>query len=83
MTDIRQLYIKTDELMAVFLAAFENSIDVPIDNSRSREENFKATPLMIFTHVTTHEFHHKGQIMSMCRQIGYAPPETDVYRLFY
>jgi uncharacterized damage-inducible protein DinB len=83
MTDIRQLYIKTDDLMAAFLKEFENSIDIPINNSRSREDKLNASPLMIFTHVTTHEFHHKGQIMSMCRQLGYAPPETDVYRLFY
>lgn len=69
--------------MAAFLKEFENRIDIPINNSRARVENLKATPLMIFTHVTTHEFHHKGQIMPMCRQLGYPPPETDVYRLFY
>jgi len=83
MADIRRLYIKTDDLMAVFLHHFENSIDVPINNSRSRDDKLNASPLMIFTHVMTHEFHHKGQIMLMCRQLGYAPPETDVYRSFY
>jgi uncharacterized damage-inducible protein DinB len=83
MADIRRLYEKTDELMTVFLAAFDKSIDIPINNSRCREDKLNASPLMIFTHVTTHEFHHKGQIMSMCRQLGYAPPETDVYRSFY
>jgi uncharacterized damage-inducible protein DinB len=83
MADIRRLYIKMDDWMAVFLKTFDNSMDVPIDNSRSREDKLKASPLMIFTHVTTHEFHHKGQIMSMCRQLGYVPPETDVYKAFY
>jgi uncharacterized damage-inducible protein DinB len=83
MADIRQLYIKTDDWMAVFLKHFENSVDVPIDNHLSREDKLNASPLMIFTHVVTHEFHHKGQIMSMCRQLGYIAPETDVYRSFY
>jgi uncharacterized damage-inducible protein DinB len=83
MADIRRLYTKTDDLMAVFLQQFKNSIDIPITNSRCREDKLNASPLMIFTHVTTHEFHHKGQIVSMCRQLGYLPPETDVYRAFY
>jgi uncharacterized damage-inducible protein DinB len=26
----------------------------------------------------THEFHHKGQIVKIGRQLGYNPPETDL-----
>ncbi|KQL53961.1 hypothetical protein AN964_10930 [Heyndrickxia shackletonii] len=26
----------------------------------------------------THEFHHKGQIVAMLRQMGYEPPNTDI-----
>nr|WP_242021046.1 DinB family protein [Cytobacillus oceanisediminis] len=29
-------------------------------------------------HTVTHEYHHKGQIMAMSRQLGYEPPNTDV-----
>jgi uncharacterized damage-inducible protein DinB len=83
LADILRLYTQVDELMDVFLNKFENGMDVPINNARSRNDKLNATPLMIFTHVTTHEFHHKGQVMSMCRQLGYPPPETDVYRFFY
>ena len=36
------------------------------------------TLLQVFTHVITHEFHHKGQIMSMGRQLGYIPPDADI-----
>jgi len=32
------------------------------------------------THVMTHEFHHKGQIMTMGRMLGYTPPDADVIR---
>ncbi len=83
MADMRRLYIKMDDWMAVFLNHFKNSMDVSIDNSRFREDKATASPLMVFTHVATHEFHHKGQIMSMCRQLGDTPPETDVYKAFY
>jgi len=81
--DIRQLFMRMDEMMDIFLDKFEKSMDMPIDNARSRSDKLNATPLMIFTHVITHEFHHKGQVMAMCRQLGYPPPETDIYRLFY
>lgn len=32
----------------------------------------------LFTHVTTHEFHHKGQILSLSRHLGYTPVDTDI-----
>ncbi|RZK68975.1 MAG: hypothetical protein EOO92_22520, partial [Pedobacter sp.] len=38
------------------------------------------TVTSLFTHVITHEFHHKGQIMSMMRLIGYIPPDADIIR---
>jgi uncharacterized damage-inducible protein DinB len=34
----------------------------------------------IFTHVITHEFHHKGQILSISRSLGYIPVDTDILR---
>jgi uncharacterized damage-inducible protein DinB len=39
-----------------------------------------ASPLKLFTHVITHEFHHKGQILSMSRHMGYIPVDTDIIR---
>ncbi|GAB3359313.1 hypothetical protein GCM10027566_24800 [Arachidicoccus ginsenosidivorans] len=36
------------------------------------------SPLELFTHVTTHEFHHKGQILLLSRHLGYTPVDTDV-----
>ncbi|WP_293743237.1 DinB family protein [uncultured Pedobacter sp.] len=37
-------------------------------------------PLQLFTHVITHEFHHKGQIMSLSRHLGYTPVDADIIR---
>jgi uncharacterized damage-inducible protein DinB len=36
------------------------------------------TPALILHHVLTHAFHHKGQIVSMCRVLGYPAPDTDL-----
>ncbi|GAB3850018.1 DinB family protein [Hymenobacter terrigena] len=38
------------------------------------------TPLQLFTHTITHEFHHKGQVLSMSRLLGYVPVDTDIIR---
>jgi uncharacterized damage-inducible protein DinB len=46
----------------------------PIDKTDS------IAPIRLFSHVSTHEFHHKGQIMSMGRMLGYTPPDTDLIR---
>ena len=36
------------------------------------------TPALILHHVLTHAFHHKGQIVAMCRILGYPAPDTDL-----
>jgi uncharacterized damage-inducible protein DinB len=44
------------------------------------KKNMTYTVLELFTHVITHEFHHKGQIMAMSRMLGFTPPDADVIR---
>jgi uncharacterized damage-inducible protein DinB len=77
---IRSLYADTDDLVKNFLARFADTLDEPITRTISRNRTVTATPLEVFTHVTTHEFHHKGQVMTMCRLLGYPPPDTDIIR---
>jgi len=36
------------------------------------------TPALVLHHVLTHAFHHKGQIVAMCRQLGRPAPDTDL-----
>ena len=36
------------------------------------------TPALVLHHVLTHAFHHKGQIVAMCRVLGYPAPDTDL-----
>ena len=36
------------------------------------------TPALILHHILTHAFHHKGQIVAMCRELGHPAPDTDL-----
>jgi uncharacterized damage-inducible protein DinB len=36
------------------------------------------TPAFVIHHVLTHAFHHKGQIVAMCRALGHPAPDTDL-----
>ncbi len=35
-------------------------------------------PAFVLHHVLTHAFHHKGQIVAMCRALGHPAPDTDL-----
>jgi uncharacterized damage-inducible protein DinB len=76
---IRKVYAEVDSLVYAFLERFGGSIDEPVTNLL-RGNEWSLTPLQLFTHVLTHEFHHKGQIMTMCRLLGHTPPDTDIIR---
>lgn len=79
---IHRLYSIVDDTMAIFLRTFHDEMESPITGEHNSMGRLSATPLQVFTHVLTHEFHHKGQIMSMCRILGYQPPDTDVSNFF-
>ncbi|MGC2637036.1 MAG: DinB family protein [Acidobacteriaceae bacterium] len=36
------------------------------------------TPALVLHHVFTHAFHHKGQVVAMCRILGHPAPDTDL-----
>ncbi len=60
---------------------FEQQLDELIQKEipwRTTGEILSITPRKLLFHTITHEFHHKGQIVKMIRQLGYVPPNTDV-----
>lgn len=74
-----QLFEHTNQSMLNFIEKFANQNHVLIDieiNDLKKSVHF----FQIFTHVITHEFHHKGQILSMSRRLGYIPVDTDIMR---
>src|ERR1700761_2097252 len=63
---IRLLYYKVDEAVVDFMEEFKYKYG-PITGIHDACGHVSASPVQLFTHVTSHEFHHKGQMMSMCR----------------
>lgn len=81
LVQIRSLFTSVDNIAGKFLTQFDPVLEQPITNKiSSRDMEVAITPLQLFTHVITHEYHHKGQILSMSRQLGYTPIDTDVIR---
>ncbi|MCC3157499.1 DinB family protein [Hymenobacter sp. 15J16-1T3B] len=78
---LRTCFARVDELVTEFLArAAGHEQQAEWLTVTRRPEPLPLTPLQLFTHVLTHEFHHKGQVLSMSRQLGYLPVDTDVIR---
>jgi uncharacterized damage-inducible protein DinB len=79
MDEIEKLFNSVDTEILNFLGKFESSEFETI--KMTVNGNIKnITPFELFTHVITHEFHHKGQILSLSRHLGYLPIDTDVIR---
>jgi len=70
------IFVTVDQLMTEFL---ESNPSNPIAYEIRGGKGI-TTPATIFAHVTTHEFHHKGQILSISRHLGYVPVDTDIIR---
>jgi uncharacterized damage-inducible protein DinB len=77
--DAVDLFNRIDTIMFEFIDLFENPVKKQIDYELNGIKN-SATPFKLFTHVITHEFHHKGQILSISRHLGYTPVDTDIMR---
>ncbi len=77
--DVVELFKKIDITIFEFIGIVEK----PGKKQINFEINYakgSATPFKLFTHVVTHEFHHKGQILSISRHLGYTPVDTDIMR---
>jgi|SRR5699024_3471715 len=77
--EIKELFDSIDNEVLNFLTKYESSefdlIDLKLNGITKRITAFE-----LFTHVITHEFHHKGQILSLSRHLGYIPIDTDIIR---
>lgn len=76
----RVMFGEVDLIVDGFLQKFKDALAVPLVLPKRKGLELSLSPLMLFTHVVTHEFHHKGQIVNMSRQLGYTPVDTDIIR---
>lgn len=74
---LRSIFEEVDQLMEIYLNQFGDTPNEKISGTISNR-SLKFDVLKLFTHVITHEFHHKGQVMSMCRLLGHTPVDADV-----
>lgn len=74
---MREMFKNTDELVYEFLNDFKNKWDPTVPASW-HSDSVELTKLWLFSHTITHEFHHRGQIVKMGRQLGYIPPKMNL-----
>jgi uncharacterized damage-inducible protein DinB len=77
--DCRRLYNTVDGEIFRLISSFET--DYMKDIASSGPDNIiTASPFKVFMHGITHEYHHKGQMLSIARHLGYIPVDTDIIR---
>ena len=76
--DIRGMFDVADEMVTVFIQTIQTGNELIRYERNGKQQADSA--LKFFTHVVTHEYHHKGQILSLARSLGYTPVDTDVLR---
>ncbi|MEI2281844.1 DinB family protein [Paenibacillus polysaccharolyticus] len=78
--EMRALFEKTDLLVDEFLNHFKDNWDAGIQASWM-SETAELSELWLFTHCTTHEFHHRGQITKIARMLGTIPPKMNLSKI--
>ena len=79
--EIKVRFEQVDSYVNEVFIVLKDQMDEPIQRQipwREGGEPISMTPSKLLMHTITHEFHHKGQVMAMARQMGYEPPNTDV-----
>ncbi len=79
-TQLQSLFAQVDEIMDHFITHFALHPTQAVKGYKWPQKYIETDAYGIFTHVITHEFHHKGQAMTMARLLGHLPPDTDIMR---
>lgn len=80
LNQLQSLYTQVDAIMEHFNNHFAADPTAAVKGYKWPGKYIETDAYGIFTHVITHEFHHKGQAMTMARLLGHIPPDTDVMR---
>ncbi|MGX9668090.1 DinB family protein [Staphylococcus shinii] len=85
MDDIKQYFLQADNYMEDILKRSSNELDNYIEKSpawKQGNESIMKTVRQLLFHSVTHEYHHKGQIVTMLRMLGYTPNNTGLLFLY-
>ncbi len=82
--DIEQYFEEADAYVAKLFAHDSFDWDEIMEKElpwRTDSGIVRKSPRQLLMHAVTHEFHHKGQVVAMLRQLGHAPQNTDILGL--
>jgi uncharacterized damage-inducible protein DinB len=77
--DLFDVFATINTLMEEFISVF-SLLESKLVSYEINGLKGSVKPFKLFTHVITHEFHHKGQVLSISRHLGYIPVDTDIMR---
>jgi len=79
LADARLLQRETGDLTLAYLAGLtDQQLNSSTELRFPDGDTQVRTPAFVVHHVLTHAFHHKGQIVAMCRALGHPAPDTDL-----
>ena len=82
--EIQNYFQEADRYVEVVFEKFAEKFDETIEKELPWREGSGVvckTPHQLLMHSITHEFHHKGQIVTMLRLLGHVPKNTDILGL--
>jgi uncharacterized damage-inducible protein DinB len=78
-TDARLLQKEVRQLTHAYLSNLtDQQLNADAELHFSDGDVAVRTPALVLHHVLTHAFHHKGQIVAMCRVLGHPALDTDL-----
>lgn len=81
---LEDLRVRQGTLAKVTADYLETLSDEALNTELSLEGDFggiiSRTPAFVLLHLMTHAFHHKGQVVAICRLLGRPAPDTDLLR---
>jgi uncharacterized damage-inducible protein DinB len=81
LADLRSLQKEVSESTLAYLSTLtDQELNADTELHFSDGDVAVRTPALVLHHVLTHAFHHKGQIVAMCRVLGHPAPDTDLNR---
>jgi uncharacterized damage-inducible protein DinB len=79
LADVRGLQEQVSESTHAYLSTLTNQqLNADAELHFPDGDISVSTPAFVLHHVLTHAFHHKGQIVAMCRALGHPAADTDL-----
>ena len=79
LADVRRLQKEVSQSTHAYLSTLTNQqLNADTELHFSDGDVGVRTPALVLHHALTHAFHHKGQIVAMCRVLGHPAPDTDL-----